>query len=109
MGAIGCTVALTVSHICAPIRRLGCKLLLRFVSTCPLYCAMCLGFWVGLVFSSAHFLDQPSSSPFDYLCFAFAASVLSHCCVWWLRKMGHYCDPVHDGWQYGKHGYEEID
>lgn len=112
MGAVGCTVVLTMSSICAPIRRLGCKLLLRILPTCPLYCGMCTGTWVGLLFGLHHFATKGATLHETLAlsaCFAFSVAVLAHCTTWWLRSKGHYCDPVHDGWQYGPKGYEEID
>jgi hypothetical protein len=115
IGAVGCTLVLTASSICAPIRKASCRLLLRFITIgCPLYCAMCSGVWVGLAVGAAYVHRISVQGCFDVLVtiavFGFSTSACAHTLSWWLRSKGLFTDPEHDGWRYGKDGkYEEVD
>jgi len=115
IGAVGCTLVLTTSSICAPIRKAGCRFLLRFIHKgCPLYCSMCSGFWVGVLVGVTYAVRANVAGYVDstvtVALFGFSTSILAHCVTWWLRSKGHYTEPEHDGWRYGRRGkYEELD
>jgi len=103
LGSVGMTLIVTLSVLAWRLRLYGCRCMRRLGLrlSCPLYCPMCAGFWIGAVTGSFHsFFFSNLSSPlllgYAGTMMGCSTSAVSFLAWIWLLGRGVTTQPGHD-------------